>query len=93
MAVNTSMTSIGQHHSDDYSRPKHKPFPTALATMIARKASIMAARLEDQAVRSMVRDAQRALDRGMSADVIAREMELPGAEIKKSSEKQLKSTK
>lgn len=83
MAVNTSMTSLGQHHSDDYSRPKHKPFPTALATMIARKASIMAARLEDQAVRSMVRDAQRALDRGISADVIARDMELPGRESKK----------
>lgn len=68
---------------DDYTRPKQTPFPTALATMIARKASIMAARLEDEAIRSMVRDAQRALDRGVPTDVIAREMELPGQEFKK----------
>jgi hypothetical protein len=70
-------------HPDDYTRPQHAPFPPALATMIARKASIMAARLEDQAIRSMVRDAQRALDRGVATDVIAREMELPGAECRK----------
>ena len=92
MAVNTSMTSLGQHHSDDYSRPKHKPFPTALATMIARKASIMAARLEDQAIRSMVRDAQRALDRGIGVDAIAREMALPGAESGEAREKPFKTT-
>lgn len=62
---------------DDYSRPKHAPFPTQLAAMIAQKASIMATRLEDQAIRTMVRDAQRALDRGMPVEQIAREMELP----------------
>ncbi|MDD1134651.1 hypothetical protein [Pseudomonas shahriarae] len=61
----------------DYARPQRAPFPTELATMIARKASIMASRLEEQAIRAMVRDAQRALDRGISADVVAREMELP----------------
>lgn len=61
---------------DDYARPKHAPFPAALAAMIARKASIMAARLEDQAIRAMVRDAQRALDRGLALADIAREMEL-----------------
>jgi hypothetical protein len=60
----------------DYSRPRREPFPTTLATMIARKASIMADHLEQQAIRSMVRDAQRALDRGIDADQIAREMEL-----------------
>nr|WP_315438600.1 hypothetical protein [uncultured Pseudomonas sp.] len=64
---------------DDYSRPKRAPFPTQLAAMIARKASIMATRLEDQAIRTMVRDAQRALDRGMPVEQIAREMELPAA--------------
>jgi hypothetical protein len=68
---------------EDYSRPQHAPFPASLATMIARKASIMAARLEDQAVRSMVRDAQRALDRGLDAEQIAKEMALPGLESKK----------
>lgn len=62
---------------EDYARPKHVPFPAALAAMIARKASIMASRLEEQAIRAMVRDAQRALDRGISADVVAREMGLP----------------
>ncbi|MNF01671.1 hypothetical protein D3C80_2006930 [compost metagenome] len=50
--------------------------------MIARKASIMASRLEDQAIRTMVRDAQRALDRGVKAEEIAREMELPGQKSK-----------
>jgi len=62
---------------DDYTRPKRAPFPAALAAMIARKATIMASRLEEQAIRAMVRDAQRALDRGIAADVIAREMGLP----------------
>ena len=56
----------------------HRPaFPTDLAVKIARKASIMASRLEEQATRAMVRDAQRALDRGVPADTIAREMGLP----------------
>ncbi|PBJ10367.1 hypothetical protein [Pseudomonas sp. ACN5] len=66
----------------DYTRPQRAPFPTELATMIARKASIMASRLEDQAIRTMVRDAQRALDRGVKAEEIAREMELPGQKSK-----------
>ena len=61
----------------DYSRPPRAPFPRALAAGIARKASIMASRLEEQATRAMVRDAQRALDRGVPADTIAREMGLP----------------
>ena len=61
----------------DYTRPKRAPFPRALAAGIARKASIMASRLEEQATRAMVRDAQRALDRGVPADTIAREMGLP----------------
>ena len=78
------MNNHVRHSAEDYSRPKRRPFPTALATMIARKASIMASRLEDQAIRAMVRDAQRALDKGINVDVIAREMELPGAESKKS---------
>ena len=60
----------------DYSRPKHAPFPTELAAMIARKASIMAARLEDQAIRTMVRDAQCALDRGVTAPEIADQLGL-----------------
>lgn len=48
----------------DYSRPQRAPFPRALAVSIARKASIMASRLEEQATRTMVHDAQRALDSG-----------------------------
>lgn len=64
---------------NDYSRPPRAPFPRALAAGIARKASIMASRLEEQATRTMVRDAQRALDRGIKADVIAQEMGLPVA--------------
>lgn len=60
----------------DYSRPARQPFPVALAEMIARKASVLAQRLEDQAITQMVRDAQRALDRGTDVEQIAREMEL-----------------
>lgn len=63
---------------NDYSRPKAAPFPRELAVMIARKASAMAQCLEDQAVRQMVRDAQRALDRGVRVEEIAKEMDLPG---------------
>ena len=63
--------------TEEYSRPKPKPFPRALAASIARKASIMAARLEDQAIRTMVREAQRGLDRGMTEAQIGRELELP----------------
>ncbi|MBI6635152.1 hypothetical protein YA0871_21050 [Pseudomonas paralactis] len=61
---------------EDYARPKRAPFPASLATMIARKASIMAARLEDQAIRTMVRDAQRALDRGITAPEIEHQLGL-----------------
>ncbi|OEC68597.1 hypothetical protein A7D21_18450 [Pseudomonas sp. AP19] len=68
---------------NDYSRPARAPFPRALAARIALKASIMAGRFEDQAIRSMVRDAQRALDRGVREDVIATEMALPSAENRK----------
>lgn len=64
-------------NKEDYSRPKREPFPRDLAAMIAHKASIMAARFEDQAIRTMVRDAQRALDRGATANDIARNMQLP----------------
>lgn len=62
---------------NDYSRPKRAPFPRTLAARIALKASIMADRFEDQAIRSMVGDAQHALDRGVREDVIATEMALP----------------
>lgn len=61
---------------DDYTRPQHVPFPAGLAAMIARKASIMAQRLEDQAIRAMVRDAQRALDRGVTAPEIEHQLGL-----------------
>lgn len=61
---------------DDYARPKSAPFPRELATLIARKADVLAKRLEDQAIKQMVREAQRALDRGMSHTDIAREMGL-----------------
>ncbi|WP_019411092.1 hypothetical protein [Pseudomonas psychrophila] len=79
-------------HKEDYSRPKHEPFPRDLAAMIACKASIMAARFEDQAIHSMVRDAQRALDRGVTVSDIARDMQLPPANAKKTrkTEKQQK---
>lgn len=63
-------------NKEDYSRPKSAPFPRDLAAMIARKAGVMGKRLEDQAIKQMVRTAQRALDRGMSQPDIAREMGL-----------------
>ncbi len=45
----------------------HRPaFPTDLAVKIARKAEIMAKRLEDQAIAEMVRSAKAALGRGES---------------------------
>lgn len=71
-------------NKEDYSRPNPAPFPRDLAAMIAHKASIMAARLEDQAIRSMVRDAQRALDRGVTVSDIARDMQLLAANAKAS---------
>ncbi|MEB0308346.1 hypothetical protein QN382_03480 [Pseudomonas sp. 10B1] len=60
----------------DYSRPERTPFPRDLAAMIARKADALARRFEDQAVKAMVRDAQRALDRGESQAHIVRELAL-----------------
>lgn len=62
--------------TEDYSRPPKAPFPRDLAAMIARKADALARRFEDQAIKAMVRDAQRALDRGESQGQIAREMSL-----------------
>lgn len=62
--------------TEDYSRSQRTPFPRDLATMIARKADVIARRLEDQAIKQMVRAAQRALDRGMTPTDIAREMDL-----------------
>ena len=61
---------------DDYSRPKRAEFPRDLAAMIARKADAMARRVEDQAITQMVRDAQRALDRGISQAEIAQQLGL-----------------
>ena len=61
---------------NDYSRHKSVPFPRELAVMIARKADVIARRLEDQAIKQMVRAAQRSLDRGMTQTDIAREMNL-----------------
>lgn len=61
---------------DDYSRPKRAEFPRGLAAMIARKADAMARRVEDQAITQMVRDAQRALDRGISQAEIAQQLGL-----------------
>lgn len=60
----------------DYSRPQRAPFPPALAEAIARKASIMAQRLENEALRTMVRDVQRALARGMTETEIRRDLQL-----------------
>jgi hypothetical protein len=62
--------------SNDYTRPKHAPFPHDLAERIARKAVTLASRFEDHAVKQMVRDAQRALDRGVPQAEIIREMGL-----------------
>ena len=61
---------------NDYSRPKRAPFPRDLAAMIACKADAMARRFEDEAIKQMVRDAQRALDRGATQANIARELGL-----------------
>ena len=63
-------------NNEDYSRPKRRSFPRDLAIMIARKADSMARKVEDAAIAQMVRDAQRALDRGVSQVEIAREMGL-----------------
>lgn len=60
----------------EYSRPQRAPFPRVLAVGIARKASNMAARFEEQAIKQMVRDAQRALDRGVTAPEIEHQLGL-----------------
>ena len=60
----------------DYSRPQRAPFPRVLAVGIARKASNMAARFEEQAIKQMVSDAQRALNNGVSPEKIAEELAL-----------------
>lgn len=62
--------------TEDYSRPKSKPFPRDLAAGIARKASAMASALEDNAIRQMVREAQRALDRGETTATIEKQLGL-----------------
>lgn len=62
--------------TEEYSRPKPKPFPRALAASIARKASLMAIELEEKAIRQMVRDAQRALDQGDTAASIEKQLGL-----------------
>lgn len=61
-------------NKEDYSRPKRAPFPRELAAMIARKADAMARR--NEAITQMVRDAQRALDRGVPQIEIVRVMRL-----------------
>ena len=61
---------------EDYSRPRRAPVPRELAALIARKADAMARRIEDEAITQMVRDAQRALDRGVPQMEIARVMGL-----------------
>ncbi len=63
-------------NKEDYSRPKRAPFPRELAAMIAHKADAMARRIEDEAITQMVRDAQRALDRGVPQIEIVRVMRL-----------------
>lgn len=66
--------------TNDYSRPKRTPFPRELAVMITRKADAMARAFEDQAMRQLVRDAQRALDQGCTVAQVAKELGLPPGE-------------
>lgn len=63
--------------ANDYSRPQRKPFPRALASMIARKADVLARVFEERLTRQLVHDAQRALDQGYTIDQIATELGLP----------------
>lgn len=55
---------------------KAAPFPRALATKIARKADVMAKRFEDQIVRELTITARSALNRGVDAEQIERELGL-----------------
>ncbi|WP_337157953.1 hypothetical protein [Pseudomonas putida] len=64
----------------DYSRPARTPFPRELAVMITRKADAMARKFEEQVMRELVRDAQRALDQGYTLAQIAKELGLPPGE-------------
>lgn len=71
------MSIIRRDYLDDYDRKqKPAPFPRALAAGIARKAQAMARRFEEQAAEQLVRDAQRALRRGMTPERIAQELGL-----------------
>ncbi len=71
------MSIIQRDYLDDYDRQRQPvPFPRALAASIARKAEAMARRFEEQATEQLVRDAQRALRRGMTPERIARELGL-----------------
>lgn len=63
--------------ANDYSRPQRKPFPRTLASMIARKADVLARVFEERLTRQLVHDAQRALDEGYTIDQIATELGLP----------------
>lgn len=60
---------------DDYRR-KPAPFPRSLAVMIARKADVMAKRLEDRVVTELTLSARSALNRGMEVEQIVRELGL-----------------
>lgn len=72
-----TMSIIQRDYLDDYDRQRQPvPFPRALAAGIARKAEAMARRFEEQATEQLVRDAQRALRRGMTPERIARELGL-----------------
>jgi len=51
-------------------------FPPELALLIARKASAMAAALEEQALDQLTKDARRALRQGADPRKLIREMRL-----------------
>lgn len=58
-------------------KPEEKAeVPEELAVRIVRKAVAMADQLQERAIDQMVRDARRALERGASAELIIRQMEL-----------------
>jgi hypothetical protein len=71
------MSIIHRDYLDEYDR-QQKPatFPRDLAAAIARKAEAMARRFEERAAEQLVRDAQRALRRGMTPERIAQELGL-----------------
>lgn len=55
---------------------KPQPFPRSLAEAIAHKADVLARRFEEEAIKTMVKDAKAALRRGTEPREIARQMEL-----------------